>query len=279
MEVLPLKYGTVFKRVFSDIAVFSQFAQDILGISLKIDKVYTEYQYPEPVGFVKSEYDLFAEDIENRIIVEIQHIKEADFFDRFLYYHLISLVEQVRGFHEYRFDRTVYTIVILTSTPQDNSVNFSCAVGDMNPIDEYGNRVNLFPHKLIFLAPKLTNEKTPPLIKKWLDFIADSLDGQIDNQQYPDDLFQNMLKNMEKFTLSPEELSEIKDAAAWELAKQQFKMEGIAEGKTEGKAEGKAEVMQEVALRGIKKGLDIETIAEISGLSPTIIKKLKQELM
>jgi hypothetical protein len=67
-------------------------------------------------------------------------VKEPDFFDRFLYYHLISLAEQVKGYQAYQFDRTVYTIVLLTSTPRDGSIDFSCAVSDMNPIDEKGRR-------------------------------------------------------------------------------------------------------------------------------------------
>ena len=75
IEVIPLKYGPMFKRVFSQPNVFNQFAKDILGIDLNVSKVHTEYEYPEPVGFVRSRYDLFAEDVEQRIIVEIQHIK------------------------------------------------------------------------------------------------------------------------------------------------------------------------------------------------------------
>ncbi len=31
---------------------------------LNVESVEAEYQYPEPVGFVKTEYDLFAEDKE-----------------------------------------------------------------------------------------------------------------------------------------------------------------------------------------------------------------------
>jgi len=60
--------------VFSQPKVFSQFAKDILNIELNINKVHTEYEYPEPVGFVQSKYDLFAEDVEQRVIVEILHI-------------------------------------------------------------------------------------------------------------------------------------------------------------------------------------------------------------
>ncbi|MDM8557305.1 hypothetical protein [Candidatus Parabeggiatoa sp. HSG14] len=75
IEVIPLKYGSMFKRVFSQPNVFNQFAKDILGIDLNVNRVHTEYEYPEPVGFVRSCYDLFAEDVEQRVIVEIQHIK------------------------------------------------------------------------------------------------------------------------------------------------------------------------------------------------------------
>ena len=57
---------------FSQPDVFNQFAKDILGIDLNVSKVHTEYEYPEPVGFVRSRYELFAEDIEQRIIGEIK---------------------------------------------------------------------------------------------------------------------------------------------------------------------------------------------------------------
>ncbi len=45
IEVIPLKYGTMFKRAFSQPDVFRQFVCDILGIQINIDKVHTEYEY------------------------------------------------------------------------------------------------------------------------------------------------------------------------------------------------------------------------------------------
>ncbi|RKZ42123.1 MAG: hypothetical protein DRQ49_03005 [Gammaproteobacteria bacterium] len=50
IEVILLKYGTMFKRVFSQVNVFNQFAKDILGVDLNITKVHTEYEYPEPMS-------------------------------------------------------------------------------------------------------------------------------------------------------------------------------------------------------------------------------------
>lgn len=282
MEVIPLKYGVVFKRVFGNPAVFQQFAQDVLGIELSIQQVHTEYEYPEPVGFVRSQYDLFADDPAHRVIVEIQHIKEEDFYDRFLYYHLISLVEQVRSSDEYGFARTVYTIVVLTSVPRNKSVNFSCAVSNFSPVDERGQVVNIYPHRLVFLVPRLVNESTPPAIAKWLDFIADSLDGEVNESHYPDALFQGMLVAIRRQTISPDELAKIKDEAAWELAKRRFAEEGREDGRALGRLEGRLEGREEGRLEGQKalikamlaNGMSIEQVAAVSGLSVAEVSQL-----
>lgn len=262
MQVIPLKYGTIFKQAFSDPEVFCQFAEDILDIKINIDKVHTEYQYPEPIGFVRSTYDLFAEDVEQRIIVEIQQIKEVDFFDRFLYYHLISMVEQVGGYKDYAFDRTVYTIVVLTSTPRDNTMNFSCAVSDMNPINEHGETLEVYPHRLVFLCPRQSNDKTPPKIKKWLDFIDDSLDGEMNESDYQESVWKKIIASIRKQSIDPDLLSEIKDDAAWERAKKIFE----AEGKDEGR--------EETLLQAQKMGLDNTAIAQLIGLTVTEVERL-----
>ncbi len=241
MQVIPLKSGVMFKQVFSQPNIFNHFVNDILGINFNTDKVHTEYEYPEPVGFVRSCYDLFAEDKEQRIIVEIQHIKEDDFFDRFLYYHLISLIEQAGGYREYEFQQTVYTIVVLTSTPRDGSVNFSCAVSDMNPIDEYGQTVDIYPHRLVFLCPRQVNEKTPEKTQAWLTLIEDSLDGEIDSDQYRKTIWQDILAQIKKRDIDPSILAQLKDEAAWEKAKQRFADEGRKEGRKEGRLAGKKE--------------------------------------
>ncbi len=285
IEVIPLKYGTMFKHVFSQPDVFNQFAKDILGIELNISKVHTEYEYPEPVGKVRSRYDLFAEDTEQRIIVEIQHVKEEDFFDRFLYYHLISLVEQVGGFDEYGFDRTVYTIVVLTSIPRDGSIKFSCAISDMSPVDEWGNKVPVYPHRLVFLSPRKVNDKTPDGVRKWLEFIADSLDGKMEESGYSEVLFQHMLEAIRKQTIDPGLLQEIKDEAAWEKAKARFTAEGRQDGREEGwkagldagEKKGEQNAREESARNLLSLGiLTEEQIAQITGLTLENVALLKE---
>ena len=302
IEVIPLKYGTMFKRVFSQPDIFNQFAKDILGIEVNVSKVHTEYEYPEPIGFVRSRYDLFAEDTKKRIIVEIQHVKEEDFFDRFLYYHLISLLEQVGGFEDYDFNRTVYTIVVLTSIPRDGSVSFSCAISDMSPVDEWGNKVPVYPHRLVFLSPRKANEKTPSAIRKWLDFIDDSLDGKIEESRHSEKVFQGMIEDIRKRTIDPALLEEIKDEAAWEKAKARFAEEGWIdrrkvgrnegleegwkkgrdkgrnEGRDEGRDEGVSGQQRQTIIAAKQKGIEVATIAALVGLTETEVQEILNQV-
>ena len=292
----------MFKHAFGQPDIFCQFVKDILDIDIIVDKVHTEYEYPKPIGFVRSIYDLFAEDKEKRIIVEIQHVKSEDFFDRFLYYHLISMVEQVGGYKEYCFDRTVYTIVVLTSTPRDGTINFSGAISDMNPVSiDDGEIIDIYPHRLIFLCPRKVNEKTPQRIKKWLHFIEDSLDGEMNEKEYQHSPWKKILDTIRKYSTDPKVLSEIKDEAAWDKAKERFAKEGredgmvagmkkgmvagIAKGKktgiTEGKKAGIAEGLQQGQLKIAQALLDVlddKTIAQKTKLTIARIRKLRKEV-
>ena len=256
VEVIPLKYGVTFKRVFSEPEVFCAFVKDVLGIQVKIEKVQTEFEYPEAVGYVKIKYDLFAEYTTQRIIVEIQQIKEDDFFDRFLYYHILGLIEQAKTYKGYRFGRIVYTIVVLTSVPEDDSINFSVGEMDMSVTTEFGTRVYPYPHRLFFLSPRQVNAQTPEPVKGWLELIKDSLDSQIDETAYPSEMFQHVINTIKKHTITPDELAKIKDEEAWADTQARLKAEGIAEGLEKGIAEGLEKGIAEGLEKGIAEGLE-----------------------
>ena len=57
------------------------------------------------------------------------------------------------------------------------------------------------------------------------------------------------------------------------------KLEGIIEGKLEGKLEGIIEEKIEIALKALKKGIDINTISELTGLSEEEIERLRTRLI
>ncbi len=215
LKVIPLRYGTIFKKAFRDPMVFSRFASDVLGMPIEITTVHQEFSYDTPVGQVKVEYDLFGEDVVHRVIVEVQHIREPDFFDRFAHYHLVSIVEQAQSHEQYRVERDVFTLVVLTTAPRGRELKFSVAVSDMDPVNEQGQRLGVYRHRLVFLNPKVINAQTPPGVRAWLELIADSLDGEVDESRYTDPALQRALQAAVKSTVTPAGLARIKDEAAW----------------------------------------------------------------
>jgi DNA-binding NarL/FixJ family response regulator len=109
------------------------------------------------------------------------------------------------------------------------------------------------------------------LVKKWLTFIEDSLDGEMDEEDYPETLWKKIMAAIYKHSISPELLSEIKDDAAWEKAKIRF----VAEGRKEGLEEGRAMLLKqqrETVLQAREMGLDEKAIAKLTGLTAQAIK-------
>ena len=43
VKVIPLRYGTIFKKAFRDSMVFSRFASDVLGMPIEITTVHQEF--------------------------------------------------------------------------------------------------------------------------------------------------------------------------------------------------------------------------------------------
>jgi predicted transposase/invertase (TIGR01784 family) len=299
-RVVPLRYDTAFKKAFGQPATFCQFAKDVLGIEFRTNEVQRGYKYLEPVSQVDIEYDLFAEDPETRIVVEIQHLKEQNFYDRFLYYHLIGLVEQVKSSKAYKFDHKVYTIVVLTSPPRKSEIDFSVAISDFNPINEFSRKVEVYPHQLVFLVPRMINEHTPPRIRTWLEIILDSLDEEIDETRYRSPIFEQVIDAIKRENLSPEEFRILKDEESWEETlieeRSEGRVEGFEEGHEIGHAGGREEGLQEgheighakglqegqqreketIARSLMSQGLSTEVITTTTGLSEAEVEKLRQ---
>jgi len=260
IQVVPLRYDTAFKKAFSQPEIFCQFAEDVLGIKFHTDEVHRGYKFLEPIGQVDIEYDLFAEDPESRIVVEIQHVKEHHFYDRFLYYHLINLVEQVKNSKAYQFDRAVYTIVVLTSPYSENEIDFSVAITDFNPINEFSRKVDVYPHQLVFVVPRMVNDKTPSGIKAWLELVLDSLDGEIDESRYRSPIFERVIDAVKLDNISPAERRVLKDEESWE--------DTLIDVRQKEK--------EDIARALIREGISTKVITRTTGLTEAEIEKLRQ---
>ena len=272
IRVVPLRYDTAFKMAFSQPEVFCRFANDILDVDFHTDQVHQGYKFIKPVSQVDIEYDLFAEDPKSRIVVEIQHVKEGNFYYRFLYYHLINLVEQVKSGKAYEFGRNVYTIVVLTSPYSGDEIDFSVAISDLNPVNEFKRKIEAYPHQLVFLAPRMVNDETPPRIKAWLELVLDTLDDEIDEERYTSPAFREVIQAITLDNISPGKLRVIKDEQDWELTLDGQRKRGHAEGREE----GNRQATQNIVRAMLSQGLDTEMIAKTTGLSEAEIETLRQ---
>ncbi len=112
-------------------------------------------------------------------------------------------------------------------------------------------------------------------MREWLALIEDSLDGPVDETDYPSPLFQKIIREIERETITPEELSEIKEKAAWEKAKARFAREGREEGIRERREAGRQQEKKEIAMAMLERGVEAALIAEVTGLTIEEIEQLR----
>jgi len=254
-QVASLQYGVIFKKAFCDPEIFTAFVRDIIGIEIEIDHVETEKQFAPPIGQVQSRFDLFAEDVKNRLVVDIQHERYGDHYDRFLHYHCTAILEQVPNAQYYRPPKKVYTIVVLTSG--DKHKRDVCTI-DFDPKDLQGNGLGEIHHKVIYLCPKYVSQQTPKPYRTWLLAIQDTLDGEVEESAHPMPEIQKVFNYIKKDDISPEERAKMFDEHAQAL---------LQEDK---KAEGKLEIAQAM----LAEGEPLEKIAKYTGLSNVELEQL-----
>ncbi|MDM8567577.1 PD-(D/E)XK nuclease family transposase [Candidatus Halobeggiatoa sp. HSG11] len=255
-KVASLRYGVIFKKAFSQPNIFKAFVKDFLGIKLEIDTVEMEKSFEPPIGNVDTCFDLFAEDKENRIIVDIQHVRYADHYDRFLHYHCAALLEQVASSEDYRPCLKVFTIVILTSGDRHK---VDIATIDFDPKDRQGNHLNEISHKILYVCPKYVTENTPEPYREWLLAIVDSLDEEVDETDYQHPEIQQIFELIARDLVSPKERARMKD---------EYSLEQLQNDKSRKKT-------LEIAKNMLDDGLDSATIMKYTGLSPDKLAALK----
>ena len=262
-RVTSLQYEVVFKKAFSQVPIFKGFVRDFLGIDLNIDRVETEKRFMEAVGPVRSKFDLFAEDVKQRIIVEIQHNYFDDHYDRFLYYHCTAIAEQARNSNNYKIDRQVYTIVVLTSG--DRRCKEDWLESDFQLRSREGKAYSYLQHKLIFLSPKNLKNSTPEPYYSWLAAIADTLDQRVETSNYTNEIIQQIFDIIAEDGLTPEERAQLKDEYNW----QQLSIANYERGE--------ANALKKVAVGMLQSAIPLEQIAFYTGLSVTELQLLSTE--
>jgi len=269
VKVASLQYGVIFKKAFSKPKIFTAFVKDMLGIDIEIDKVETEKSFSPIVGKVDVKFDLFAEDKKNRIIVNIQHKRHSDHYDRFLHYHSIALIEQIENSYSYITPMQVYTIVVLTSGDKHKK---DITITDFRPRDLEGNYISETPHKILYICPKYLNDKTPKVYREWLMAIEDSMDKEMNRDNYGKEVIQDIISIIETDSITPQErakmIQEFSDEEYLTKMKEKSRKEGIKEGEKRAKIE--------IAKNLLLAKVDINTIIKSTGLTAEEIEDLKK---
>lgn len=180
MRLARLDNEVFFKKAFTDKIVFKAFVKDIVGIEVEPAKIETEKAFQPKLGNIAFKYDIFAEDVERRIVIEIQKVEYDHNFDRFLHYHLQAITEQQRSSEDYSVEKTVYTIVVMTAPYKINTKTHELykdevLISNMNPKNLNGIERKIFNHELIYLNPNYKGQDTPPNYRDWLDLIYESI--------------------------------------------------------------------------------------------------------
>ena len=277
IDVVPLRYGTAFKKAFSDPEVFSGFVRDVLGVELEFTHIEQEKAFLAPIGNVDIRFDLYGEDLKHRAIVELQHVREDDAFSRFHYYHLIAQIEQVTSSKRYHVDRTVYTIVVLTRLPEDRHLQFDMASQSSDIITHDGRPLGLFKHRIVFVNPRALSPTTPPGLRTWLELIEDSLDRRIDATAYPNPLLQKVIAAIETTHMTHRENYWFKEEAIWEDTKDAEFLRGEKKGHDDGLKEGLRKAIVDICeLLGV--ALDEARNAHLDGLDVEALESLRERI-
>jgi len=268
MKVAPLRYDVIFKKAFSNVELFKALVKDFLGIeNLKIDKVENDKAFFPPVGKVNLKFDLFAEDEDNRIVVEVQHGHCSDTYERFLYYHR-AMMESIKSSNNYSFPLTVVTLVFLTDRMTPLVGNGVLTSSFKMKGHDTGEEVELFgkEHKLVFVFTTYYSGSDDKH-QKWMNAIDASMDGSINEENYENPNLLKMFEIIKEDNLTPDERAQMKE--------EYNRMEDMEIAHAKGIQEGQAKGLEKAARNLLALGsMSVEDIASVTGLSVERVKML-----
>ncbi|MCU0392388.1 MAG: PD-(D/E)XK nuclease family transposase [Thermoflexibacter sp.] len=272
MILARLDNEVFFKKAFTDEIVFKAFVKDIIGIEVEPTKIETEKAFQPKLGSIAFKYDIFAEDVKRRIVIEIQKVDYDHNFDRFLHYHLQAITEQQRTSEDYSVDKTVYRIVLMTAPYKVNIktnelYKDEVLISNLNPKNLKGIERKIFNHELIYLNPNYKGHDTPPNYRDWLDLIYES----IHNPENPQINIQNIGVKRATEIVSYENIS----PEEWERAKIEVSKRKVI---TLEREEERLETQIGIAKNAIIEGASNDFISKITGLTIEQIEKLRNEM-
>lgn len=280
MVLAPLNNRVVFKKLFTDPEIVIAFVKDLTGLELDIqaEDITLEKKFYPPIGSVDIALDLLIEDPKHRLVIEIQKVRYDYHFDRFLHYHQAAIVELPKSNKAYKLDKTVHTIVWLTSRVKDPLYQHSLITTSFCSVAESGESLQIYPHKLYFINPYYLNDKTPAALIDWLQLVVESIVNPKEPKLNPQNKIINKATHLiADDGLTPQEMAMLLEENDYEENLRLNHKEGKAEGLKEGLQEGERKKQQEIARAMQREGVDLVLIAKVTGLTLEEIKSLLTE--
>jgi len=263
----------IFKKVFTNVEVFTAFVKDVCGIDIEIDRVETERELNRKTAHIRFKMDLFAESRDHRVIVEIQKVDYDYNHDRFLHYFLANVIDQQGSGSEYAFAREVYTIVLITapyriSDKSGKPIQDDVLLTTLNPQTLNGQVRQMYGHKLLFLNPNYMGIDTPPQILDWMVLIHESI-------HHPENPTINLNKPAIRKAAALAEVENLDPSERYEAKNQQARKSASAVMKELGK--------EEAVLEGIQNALRLgkyskEDIAELFQVTMDFVEKTAKDM-
>ena len=241
---------------------------------------------PEQLGYSafdrKSVYDIFCEtDRDETFIVEMQRAKQDYFKDRSVFYSTFPIQSQAPiGDWDYNL-KAVYFVGILNFVFEENRSDANYYHREVKLMDT--SKKTVFYDKLTYIyleMPKFnkSEDELETHFDKWMYVIKHLPYLQDRPAALQERVFRRLFSEAEIYALPQMEraayeqsLKVMRDNYSVEETKRK---EGHEEGRAEGMREGEEKSRFEIARNSLAAGLPVETVAQITGLTPEQIKTL-----
>jgi predicted transposase/invertase (TIGR01784 family) len=222
----------------------------------------------------KAVFDLYCENQQGeKFIIEMQNVSQLYFKDRSLYYATFPLQEQAPKGRDWDYYlKSVYTIGILNFSFPDPSGQ-ERYLREVQLLDKHTFEVFFDKLTFIYLEMPRFKKREEDLVThfdKWLYVLKNLHKLQAKPQKLQEKVFEKLFAEAELAKLTPEEMRTYEESL--KVYRDNYSV--IETAKIEGRQEGRQAERIELAGRLKQKGVDIEIIAETTGLTKEQIEKL-----
>ena len=288
MKYLSPTTDIAFKKLFGDEHhknLTMNFLNNVLNLSH--DKLIEEISFreterlPETLEGKKTYLDVYCIDKEkHHYIIEMQALNEFNFTERAQHYAARALANQLPKGGEYQDILPVVFLGIvgyMLFKDENDIVSQYCII---NPKTGKIMHKSLLSFNFVEL-PKFdkTLEQLETETDKWFYFLKNADDLEVVPQEFKDSQnFKEAFHILDKMQWNQTDLLHyIKQEEA--IGRERRQQEGSRkEAAQEGRQEGRQEGIEFIAINGLKKGLDINLIKDLTGLSVEQIEILRKKM-